>query len=84
MWDYNIDASECLDLIEGRTDHAGHYTREQLIKKILESFPWFVVTDLIPICDLYPFLTDKFLTSLRSEHLQKRYAFLRERLQKNL
>ncbi len=84
MWDYKISPEECLALLDGRTDRAGHYTREQLVRKILESFSWFTVMDIISITDIYPYLTEELIGSLRSKQLRKRYAFLRERLQNNL
>lgn len=80
MWDYNISPLDCLAVLEGKQVLAGHYDEHQLFKKLLESFPWYTVMDLLPIERIKLLLTDSLIQDLRSEQLKKRYDFIRTRL----
>jgi len=47
MWDYSISAGEIEELLDGKIDKAGHYTREKLFAKMLIGLPWYTI---IPAC----------------------------------
>ena len=84
IWDYNIPLDAIDALITGKSDTAGHYTREQLFVKILETFPWYTIINLFSISDIRLLLNKDLIASLKSPSLRKHYEFIRARLQDTL
>ncbi|MDP1620917.1 MAG: hypothetical protein Q8M08_01125 [Bacteroidales bacterium] len=84
MWDYNIAPEQCLEVLEGKREKAGHYTEATLFRKLLESFSWFTILKIIPPERILQLLTDKTIQSLRFKSLTTRYEFIRSRLQESL
>lgn len=81
-WDYALSAEEIRDLLEGKKEKAGHYTRPMLFRKMLETYPWFTILKLLPAEQVKKLLTDEVIGSLRSDSLKKKYEYIRHRLQK--
>jgi hypothetical protein len=46
LWDYDIPEEDIEAVFDGRKDMAGHYTRDLLFRKILETYPWFTIIQL--------------------------------------
>lgn len=84
MWDYNIPPEHCLEVLEGKRDRAGHYTEETLFRKVVESYRWFTILEILPPSRVLELLTDQFLVSLRFKSLSERYEFIREELRRYL
>ena len=82
MWDYNIPPEHCLEVLEGSREMAGHYNEDTLFRKLLESFPWFTILELLPLSRIFFLLKEKTVHSLRSKSLTLKYEFVRTRLQK--
>ncbi|MCD8479274.1 MAG: hypothetical protein LRZ88_02940 [Candidatus Cloacimonetes bacterium] len=61
--------------------NAGHYDQYRMLRKLLESLPWYHVMDLLPHDRIKLLLSDELIKSLRTEQLRKRYEFIRARLQ---
>lgn len=80
MWDYDISAQESYDVLIGSKATAGHYDQFSLFRKILETFPWFTIMELLPLPRIKELLTEQVTTKLRSKQLQKRYEYIRDRL----
>jgi hypothetical protein len=83
-WDYQLPPEEIALLILGKKDRAGHYTRKDLFKKVLESYSWFTVLRLYSPEIVQELLTDEIIKSLRMPSLRQHYAFIRKRLQETL
>lgn len=83
-WDYNISAEDLVAVIQGRKESAGHYTRSKIFQKTIESYSWFTVLQLFTPSQIHELLTDDLVKSLRMPSLQKKYAFIRKRLQETL
>jgi len=81
MWDYNISTDELDDLLNGKIERAGHYTREMIFQKVIESYPWFMVLYLYDPNDILEYLTSDTIKQLRSKSLRLKYEFIRRRLQ---
>src|SRR3972149_172780 len=81
MWDFPISPEHCLEVLEGTREKAGHYNQFTLFRKLIESFPWFTVMRILTLQRILQLLTDKTIYSLRFKSLQKRYEFIRSRLQ---
>lgn len=84
MWDYTIPPEECLEVLEGKREMAGHYTETTLFRKLIESYRWFTVLKIIPPQRIYQLLTDEVILSLRFKSLSKNYAFIRQEIQRSL
>lgn len=84
MWDYNISAEQCLEVLEGKRERAGHYNAEILFKKMIESWRWFTILKFLPIDRIYELLSDDLLENLRDKKLVKHYRFLKNELQREL
>lgn len=81
IWDYNIPANEIEDVLSGKKLRAGHYTREQLFIKILETYPWYTVLQILTPEEILKLLTPEVIRKLRTPSLRKKYDFVRSRLQ---
>jgi hypothetical protein len=81
MWDYDISPEDCLAVLEGRQEKAGHYTESTLFRKMIETLPWFTIIRILSAQRVLELLTDDVIRSLRFSSLTKRYVFVRDRLQ---
>ncbi len=84
MWDYDVSPEVVDEVLRGTGKSAGHFNQEMIIRRLLETYPWFTVIAIISPGKLYAFLTEDQIKRLRSKSLQKHYAFVRQRLQQNL
>jgi len=82
MWDYNIPPEHCLEVLEGTRKNAGHYNEATLFRKLIESYPWFTLLNLLPTKRILELLTDETINSVRFKSLIPKYHFIRARLQK--
>jgi len=84
MWDYSVSAGDMEELLEGKIDKAGHYTREKLFAKILNGLPWYTVIQLLPVRNIKEMLTDEVIGALWPKSVKKQYEYVRKRLQEAL
>jgi len=80
MWDYNISPQDSYEVLMGTKEMAGHYDQFKLFKKLLETFPWFTIMEIIPLPRIKELLTEQVTSKLRTKQLQKRYEYIRDRL----
>lgn len=81
MWDYNISPEAVDAVFCGRADRAGHYDKQALFVKLLESFSWFTIVQLFSPEELRKLLSDEVVKKLRFKSLQTKYEFVQKRLQ---
>ena len=81
MWDYNISEDDIEALFSGERIKAGHYNRETLFRKMLESYSWFTLLNVFTPHEIRILLTNDVITGLRSEALKNKYEFIKQRLQ---
>ena len=84
MWDYTVSAGDMEELLNGKINKAGHYTREKLFTKMLNGLPWFTIIRLLPVEDVKEMLTDEVIRTLWPKSVQKQYEYVRKRLQEAL
>jgi hypothetical protein len=84
MWDYSISVPEMEDLLDGKIEKAGHYSRENLFVKILKGLSWYNVIQLMPAENVKKMLTDEVIEKLWPESVKKQYKYVRKRLQETL
>lgn len=84
LWDYSIPVEDVEALLNGERDAVGHYTKEMIFQKIIESYPWFTVIQLFKPQEIKELLTHQVIGKLRSPSLRKKYEFVRDRLHQTL
>jgi hypothetical protein len=80
LWDYNISADDIEAVLKGEKKLVGHYTREALFQKILESYSWFTIIQLLTPNEIQYLLTNQAISKLRSPSLRHKYEFVQKRL----
>jgi hypothetical protein len=80
LWDYNIKTEDIESVLTGKMELAGHYTREMIFLKMLESYSWFTILQLLTPFDIRSLLTSNLIKKLRSPSLRKKYEFVQHRL----
>ncbi|TAL80827.1 MAG: hypothetical protein EPN88_00920 [Bacteroidetes bacterium] len=84
MWDYSVSTGDMEELLDGKIDKAGHYTREKLFAKMLTGLPWFTIIRILPVENVKAMLTDEVIGALWPKSVQKQYEYVRKRLQEAL
>jgi len=80
LWDYNIPTEEIEAVLAGKKKNAGHYTREMLFQKMIESYSWFTILQLFTPNEIQNLLTSQAISKLRSPSLRQKYEFVQKRL----
>ena len=81
MWGYRISPEDVDAVLKGKPERAGHYTREAIFIKLLESYSWFTILQLFSPLEVKKLLTDDVIKRLRFKSLQTKYEFVQKRLQ---
>lgn len=81
MWDYNISPVDIEAVLSGEGRSAGHYDKQAVFIKLLESFSWFTVVQLFSPEELRQLLSDDVIKKLRFKSLRIKYEFVQKRLQ---
>lgn len=80
LWDYNIPTEDIEAVLKGEKKLAGHYTREMLFQRMLESYSWFTIIQLFTPIEIQYLLTSQAISKLRSPSLRQKYEFVQKRL----
>ena len=80
IWDYNISTEDIEAVLKGKKKLAGHYTREMLFQKMIESYSWFTIIQLFTPNEIQYLLTSQVISKLRSPSLRQKYEFVQNRL----
>jgi hypothetical protein len=80
-WDYNIPPDDIESVLKGEKASAGHFTQETLFIRMLETYPWFTLIQVFTVDEIKRLLTRRVVSRLRSVSIQKKYEFVRHRLQ---
>ncbi|MZP57198.1 MAG: hypothetical protein GT600_17325 [Bacteroidales bacterium] len=80
-WDYNISPVDIKSVLKGDKASAGHFTQEMLFIRMLETYPWFTILQVLNVYDIKKLLTTRVVSKLRSASLREKYEFVRLRLQ---
>lgn len=84
LWDYSIPCEEAEAVLTGEKESVGHLNREMLFIKIIESYSWFTILQILTPNEINQLLTKKVISKLRSPSLRKKYEFVKQRLQQTL
>jgi hypothetical protein len=81
MWDYNISPVDIDAVLQGKRETIGHYNKQAIFIKLLESFSWFTILQLFSPEELRELLSDDVVKKLRFKSLRIKYEFVQKRLQ---
>lgn len=84
MWDYDYTPEQVANALFDDTVPCGHYSGEALFRKLLESYPWFTVIQVMPINKIAYYLRLGAADKLRFADMKKRYKDVANRLQSSL
>ena len=84
FWDYNLSPYVAIKLLNGEKNKVGHYTQETLFKKLLETYPWHTVIQIIPITQIKKLLNDNLIKKIRHKSLRDNFEYAKKRLQEPL
>ena len=71
-----------MSVFEGSKSHVNNFDRSALLKRVLESFPWFTIMELFTPRQVKELLSEEVVGKLRSPALRRQYGYARKRLQK--
>lgn len=80
LWDYNIPARDIDAVLRGEKESVGHYSREKIFQKLLESYSWFTIIQILPPSYIKTLLNNRVISKLRSPSLRQKYEFVQKRL----
>ena len=80
LWDYHIPSEEIVAVFKGEKNLAGHYSRQMLFQKMIESYSWFTIIQMFTPNEIQALLTNQTISKLRSPSLRKKYEFVQKRL----
>ena len=80
LWDYNISTEDIEAVLRGEIKFAGHYSREMIFQKLIESYSWFTIIQMFTPNEIQGLLTNKTISKLRSPSLRQKYEFVQKRL----
>lgn len=83
FWDVDIDPGKLYHLLTGQVNQVDHITKERLFRRLMETYSWYQILEIVPADQLNSLLDDQLIGTLRTKTLQKRYAALAEILRKN-
>jgi len=81
MWDYSISAVAIDEVLTDKKDLAGHYDKQSIFVKLLESYSWFTIVQLFSPEELRMLLSDDTIKKLRFKSLRSKYEFVQKSIQ---
>ena len=84
IWDYTVSASDMEELLDGKIDNAGHFTRKKLFVRMLTGLPWYTIIQLLPVENVNEMLTEEIISTLWPKSVKDQYEYIRKRLQEAL
>ena len=80
FWDYNVRLEDIRAILNGDENVKSQFTKEMIFRKIIESYSWFTVLQIISPIQIQDLLTNQTISKLRSTSLRKKYEFVQKRL----
>lgn len=80
FWDYNVRSEDILAILNGEKNVESQFTKEMIFRKIIESYSWFTILQIITPIQIQELLTNQTISKIRSSSLRKKYEFVQKRL----
>lgn len=81
FWDYNY-SEEDLYAVLFEDAEVGYLSKERIYQRLLETYSWYQILEIIPIERIKSILTDEIIYKLRGKSLQQRYFHVARILRK--
>lgn len=75
-WDYNISIEDMFAVINGEKSHAGHWTQDDLLIRMLERLNWYDLLDFFTPDVMAQKLTSNLLCRIRDNEKRAKYERL--------
>ena len=83
FWDSNYSSDDLLSILYKKKQDVKGLTLEKLYLRLLETYSWHKLIDIVPEEQLQEMLSDDILKKLRSEKLGKRFHDVAELLRRH-
>ncbi len=80
FWDYNVRSEDILAILNGEKNVENQFIKEMIFRKIIESYSWFTILQIITPIQIQELLTNQTISKIRSSSLRKKYEFVQKRL----
>lgn len=80
FWDYRFREEDLQALLNGAVERVGHVDRYGLYARILTSFSWYQLIDLIPEQKLEEALSERVIDRIRFKDIRDKYYFAKRLL----
>lgn len=80
IWDYNVSTKDIDAVLLGEKERVGHFNQEIIFQKLLESYSWFTIIQMLPPDYIKTLLNNRVISKLRSPSLRQKYEFVQKRL----
>jgi hypothetical protein len=81
FWDYHYSEDSLYNVLY-EDAQIPHLTKERIYQRLLETYSWYKILELVPIEQLKMALSDEIIGKLRGKPLQKRYFHVARILRK--
>ena len=79
-WDVKVEPDQLHGLLRGDIERIGHVDIHNLYYRILTTFDWYTILQIIPQPKLGELLNDRVLEQIRFTDLKDKYLYAREKI----
>ncbi len=77
LWDINLSPAEVYALLHGDETQVRGVTRNNIYRRLMTTFNWYTVKELVPAANYKELLSDEVLNSLYPPSIKKKYQLVR-------
>lgn len=81
LWDYIYDVDELCEVVEGKRERSGHFTREYLLLRMIQRLRWYDILRAVGINFVKETLSPFVLERIRDRTTRQQYERLGKLLQ---
>jgi hypothetical protein len=78
FWDYEVDVNQLYLITLGEEPAFAFFTKEYILKRILERVPWYIILKLYGKDYLRLNLTHELIEKIRNQEIRNRYELVRK------
>lgn len=77
-WDYNVEPQLMYDVLTGKAEKAGPFSRDKILLRMMERLSWYDLLDILGMEGIKSLLTRELIQKLRFEYVREKYEFIRK------
>ncbi|WP_448519582.1 hypothetical protein [Rhodoflexus sp.] len=82
FWDLHCDPEELYEVLSKQKNQTGYITVERIYLRLLESYSWYKLLEIVPFTQLPEMLSENIISRLRANALKERYKHVARILRK--